>query len=173
MKVPPIGSKERKDLIDFICLLWYKTVKPAKRLTSFVTLARIKRFVGLSERTISDLCKEREADLNRNQRTITRNKMDKYVTWVKRDRRKKVTIALRKLATREDTLKRMVGMNLSERCILLHRLMPDVMIKKTTLARIYKEHKIRYKLVRKMKVVPVDSKEFVRETIANNKSRIN
>ena len=67
----------------------------------------------------------------------------------------------------------MVGMNLSERCILLHRLMPDVMIKKTTLARIYKEHKIRYKLVKKMKVVPADSKEFVRETIANNKSRIN
>ena len=109
MKVPPIGSKERKDLIDFICLLWYKTIKPAKRFTSFVTLARIKRFVGFSERTISDLCKEREADLNRNQGTITRNKMDKYVSWVKRDCRKKVTIALRKLATREDTLKRMVG----------------------------------------------------------------
>ena len=87
-----------------------------------------------------------------------RNKVDFYMKLNKRDRRKKVTIALKKLATSEKTLKTMVGMSLQERCVLLHRMMPDVCIKKTTLSRIYKKYGIKYKMVRKVKVVPEKSK---------------
>ena len=67
----------------------------------------------------------------------------------------------------------MIGMNLVERCTLLHRMMPDIRIKKTTLARIYKEYKIKNKLVRKIKVVPDQSKDKVEEAIIHGRERIN
>ena len=65
-----------------------------------------------------------------------------------------MTIALKKLATSEKMLKKMVGMSYTERCILLHKEMPEVRIKRTTLSRIYKEHKIKHKVIKKVKFVP-------------------
>ena len=65
-----------------------------------------------------------------------------------------MTLALKKLATSERMLREMVGMSLSERCVRLHREMPDVSIKRTTLSRIYKDHGIKFKVIRKIKVVP-------------------
>ena len=67
-----------------------------------------------------------------------RSKVDYYLSKKKVDRRKKVTIALKKLATSERMLKRMAGMSYSERCVLLHKEMPEIRIKRTTLSRIYK-----------------------------------
>ena len=64
--------------------------------------------------------------------------MDLFIIRKKRDRRKKVTQALKKLATSERMLNEMVGMRLTERCVRLHREMPEKMIKRTTLSRIYK-----------------------------------
>ena len=55
----------------------------------------------------------------------------------------------------------MIGMSYPERCVLLHRLMPDVMIKRTTLSRIYKEYKIKNKVIKKIKVVPEKSKHLL------------
>ena len=83
-----------------------------------------------------------------------RSKVDFYLRCKKKDRWKKVTQALKKLATSERMLKKMVGMSYSERCILLHKEMPDVCIKRTTLSRIYKEFKIKSKVIKKVKVVP-------------------
>ena len=68
---------------------------------------------------------------------------------------------MKKLATKEETLNSMIGMSFSERCVLLHRLMPDVMIKRTTLSRIYKEYKIKNKVIKKIKVVPDKSKHLL------------
>ena len=90
--------------------------------------------------------------------TKMRRGIESFISKIRRDRRKKVTIALKKLATSEKTLKDMVGMSLSERCIFLHRMMPDVMIKRTTLSRIYKEHGVKFKKIKKVKVVPEHSK---------------
>ena len=87
--------------------------------------------------------------------------MEYYIKRARRDRRKKVTLALKKLATKEETLASMIGMSFEERCVLLHRLMPDVSIKPTTLARIYKEYKIKNKVIKKVKVVPEKSKHLL------------
>ena len=54
----------------------------------------------------------------------------------------------------------MIGMSYKERCIHLHRMMPEVMIKRTTLARIYKEYKIRRKVIKKVKVIPECSRDW-------------
>jgi hypothetical protein len=83
-----------------------------------------------------------------------------------------VIIALKKLATREDTLKSMVGMNLSERCILLHRMMPDICIKRSTLSNIYKEYSVKKKVIRKVKIVPEKSQEYVDRAIIDCRERI-
>ena len=66
----------------------------------------------------------------------------------------------------------MIGMSFSERCVLLHRLMPDVMIKRTTLARIYKEYKIKRKVVKKIKVVPEKSRPLLEQAIVDCRQRI-
>ena len=47
----------------------------------------------------------------------------------------------------------------------MHRLMPDVMIKRTTLSRIYKEYKIKRKVVKKIMVVPEKSKPLLEQAI--------
>ena len=57
-------------------------------------------------------------------------------------------------------MKAMIGMSFKERCIVLHRMMPEVMIKRTTLSRIYKEYKIKHKVIKKVKVIPECSKEW-------------
>ena len=62
-----------------------------------------------------------------------------------------------KLATSEDTLNKMIGKTLSERCILLHRMMPNIRIRRTTLSKIYKDHGIRNKIIKKVKKVPQKS----------------
>ena len=67
----------------------------------------------------------------------------------KRDRRVKLTKAFVKHATNESTLRKMAGKSLDERCILLHRDMPDVKIKGKTLSSIYKAHGIKKKVIRK------------------------
>ena len=51
-------------------------------------------------------------------------------------------------------LNEMVGMSLTERCVRLHREMPEKTIKRTTLSRIYKEHGIKFKVIKKVKRVP-------------------
>ena len=79
------------------------------------------------------------------------------------DKRRKVTHALKRLATSEKMLQKMVGMTYSERCDLLHAHMPEIRIKRTTLSRIYKEHKIKRKVIKKVKVVPQKSRNKVVE----------
>lgn len=64
-------------------------------------------------------------------------------------------------------------MTYSERCDLLHRHMPEIRIKRTTLSRIYKEFKIKRKVIKKVKVVPQKSRKKVMETIQICKHRIN
>ena len=59
MKVPPKDSIERKNLIDYVCLLRYKTSKPNPESLSFLNLAYIKKIIGYSEKTIVNLCQER------------------------------------------------------------------------------------------------------------------
>ena len=76
----------------------------------------------------------------------------------RRDRRKKVTIAPKKLATSEKMMMSMVGKTLSERCVVLHRAMPDIRIKRTTLSKIYQEHGVKKKVICKVKKVPLKSK---------------
>ena len=66
----------------------------------------------------------------------------------------------------------MIGMSFSERCVLLHRLMPDVMIKRTTLSRIYKEYKVKRKVVKKIKVVPEKSRHLLEQAIIDCRQRI-
>ena len=83
-----------------------------------------------------------------------------------------MTIALKKLATKEETLKKMIGMSFTERCIRLHRMMPEVMIKRTTLSRIYKEYKIKHKVIKKVKVIPERSREWAERTIIDCRDRI-
>jgi hypothetical protein len=91
---------------------------------------------------------------------------------IKKDRRKKVTIALKKLATKDSTLKNMIGLNFTERCIQLHRMMPEVMIKRTTLHRIYKEYNIRNKVIKKIKVIPECSKDWAERATIDCRDRI-
>ena len=64
-------------------------------------------------------------------------------------------------------------MSFSERCVLLHKEMPEVRIKRTTLSRIYKEYNIKNKIIKKVKVVPQKSKKKVEEAILHCKARIN
>ena len=64
-------------------------------------------------------------------------------------------------------------MSLTERCVYLHRLKPDVRIKRTTLSRIYKAHRIKYKAVKKIKVIPEKKEQFVEDTIKNCRDRFN
>ena len=66
----------------------------------------------------------------------------------------------------------MIGMSYPERCVLLHRLMPDVMIKRTTLSRIYKEYKIKNKVIKKIKVVPEKSKHLLEKAIIDYRERV-
>ena len=75
---------------------------------------------------------------------------------------------MKKLATSESTLRQQVGKSLEERCVLLHRAKPEIKIKRTTLAAIYKEHGVRKKVVVKKKVVPDKSKKFVEEAIVES-----
>ena len=88
------------------------------------------------------------------------------------DRRKKVTLALKKLVNSEKMCYKMAGMSYSERCVLLHREMPEVRIKRTTLSRIYKECKVKNKVIKKVKVIPHKSRNKVEETIIYCKTRI-
>ena len=66
----------------------------------------------------------------------------------------------------------MIGMSFSERCVLLHRMMPDVRIKRTTLSRIYKEYKIKNKVIKKIKVVPEKSKHLLDKAIIDCRERV-
>ena len=104
MKLPPRESQERKDLTDFVCLLRYKTKQPSPKSSSYITFDQIKSIVGYSERTIGDLCQERIQDQHYVKRTLRRNQVEYYIKRTRRDRRKKVTLALKKLATKEETL---------------------------------------------------------------------
>ena len=83
-----------------------------------------------------------------------------------------MTIALKKLATSDQMLRSMAGKNLNERCVLLHRAMPDIRIKRTTLSRIYKEKGIKKKVICKVKKVPNKSQPFCDEAIQYCKNRI-
>ena len=66
----------------------------------------------------------------------------------------------------------MVGRNLNERCVLLHREMPEIKIKRTTLSTLYKESGIKKKVIRKVKRVPNRSQEFCQNAIEYCRSRI-
>ena len=80
---------------------------------------------------------------------------------------------MKKLAACDRMLNEMVGMSLTEKSVRLHREMPDVSIKRTTLSRIYKEYGIKFKVIKKIKVVPDKSQKFVTDTIAYLKHRLN
>ena len=54
--------------------------------------------------------------------------------------------------------RKMAGMSYSDRCIVLNKEMPQIRIKRTTLSRIYKEYKVKNKVIKKVKVVPYKSK---------------
>ena len=99
--------------------------------------------------------------------------MEYYLNKRRKDRRIKVTIALKKLAASDKMQRKMAGMSYSERCVLLHREMPDISIKRTTLSRIYKEFKVKNKKIKKVKVIPDKSKNFVNDVILYCKERIN
>ena len=51
-------------------------------------------------------------------------------------------------------------------------MMPDVSIKRTTLSRIYKEYKIKRKVIKKVKVIPEKSKDWAQRALVNCKERI-
>jgi hypothetical protein len=51
-------------------------------------------------------------------------------------------------------------------------MMPEVMIKRTTLSRIYKEYKIKHKVIKKVKVIPECSREWADRAIIDCQDRI-
>ena len=55
---------------------------------------------------------------------------------------------------------------------MLHRMMPEVMIKRTTLSRIYKEHKIKFKVIKKVKVIPECSRDWAERAKIDCRNRI-
>ena len=56
MRIPSIDTQQYKDLVDFICLLRYKTENPKPDSISFLTREKIKAIVGYSTTTITKLC---------------------------------------------------------------------------------------------------------------------
>ena len=74
----------------------------------------IKKIVGYSERIIDDLCQERIREQHLDKRRLRKDGLDQFVKRCRQDRRKKVTIALKKLATKEETLKSMIGLSFKE-----------------------------------------------------------
>ena len=67
----------------------------------------------------------------------------------------------------------MAGFNLSERCVLLHREMPDIKIKRSTLSKIYKDNGIKKKVIKKIKAVPIKSQEYHAQQVQFCKRRVN
>ena len=80
MKLPPRESKERNRLMDYVCLLRYRTSTPHAQSLSYVSLQHIRAIVGYSERTINDLCKERISEQGLVKRTKRKSKLDGFVT---------------------------------------------------------------------------------------------
>jgi alpha-galactosidase len=119
------------------------------------------------------LCQEQIRDVLKRKSEFGMDGIQKFIKTFNKDKRRKVTIALKKIATRESTLKKMIGMNFKERCILLHRLYPEVMIKRTTLSRIYKEYKIKKKVIKKVKVIPECSRDWAERAKIECRERIN
>ena len=158
MKMPDYGSEAYKQLADFVCLCRYQTNRPSAKSPTFLSLPIISSLVGCSTSSIRNICIWQCQDVQ------TLNQIDSYIARSslnllakKRDRRRKVTVALRKAATCENTLRKMAGKTLTERCVLLHRMMPDIRIKRTTLSKLYKDNGIKKKVIKKVKRVPQSS----------------
>ena len=66
----------------------------------------------------------------------------------------------------------MAGLNLTERCVLLHREMPDIKIKRSTLSKIYKDNGIKKKVIKKIKAVPIKSQEYHAQQVQFCKRRV-
>ena len=56
MKLPSLGTPEHKHLVDYVCLLRYKTESPSANSVAFLRLPAISKVVGYSASTIRTLC---------------------------------------------------------------------------------------------------------------------
>lgn len=131
MKLPPPGSTEYKQLEEYVCLLRYRTKDPSAKSPTYLRLPAISSIIGCSTTSIRSICLRRINSLSPSSSLVQlRAKSRLNLTLTKKDRRRKVTLAFKKLAQSEKMLKSMVGRSLNERCVLLHREMPDIKIKR-------------------------------------------
>ena len=113
MKLPPSSSKKFQELLDYLCLLRFKTSKPSKLSRAYLTLKKVSEIVGYDQSTLCRLYKYQLSQQSvKEDQVLERKGIEGYISRKRPDRRKKVTLALKKLASSERTLKVMVGMSL-------------------------------------------------------------
>jgi len=79
MKLPNHQSQEYHDLLEYVCLLRYKTRQPSTNNPTYLSLPTIRGIVGYSETTIRELCKKSIQLTHSSNNKAPKNTMDSFV----------------------------------------------------------------------------------------------
>lgn len=125
-------------LASILLLLRFGSTSPSEHATPVLNYASISRLLGVSPAHIRRLL-------------ISLTRPEKLTGPSIRDTREKLKQHHVGFITRDEIMQSWAHLSLEQRCKMFHRAHPELTISPSTLRRLYVSHRIKYKLIKRVK----------------------